>query len=116
MEKRVIKMSEILEDLEQGLTRAEIKEKYSLTVREMGVLFSHPNLKNRKPKKKLELSFVFEEDVVTQQETVQNEVVKSGNVEPGNVEPGNLTEYKAEPVIDENVAYPTERLDPFDIH
>lgn len=111
MEKRVIKMSEILEDLEQGLTRAKIKEKYSLTTREMGVLFSHPNLKSRKPKKKLELSFVFEEDVVTQQETVQNEVV-----DPGNVDPGNLTEYKAEPAINEDSAYTTERLDPFNIH
>lgn len=110
MEKRVIKMSEILEDLEQGLTRAEIKEKYSLTAREMGVLFSHPNLKNRKPKKKLELSFVFEEDVVTQQETVQNEVVESGDVEPK-----TLTEYKEEPATNENSAYTTKRLDPFDM-
>lgn len=110
MEKRVIKMSEILEDLEQGLTRTEIKEKYSLTVREMGVLFSHPNLKNRKPKKKLELSFVFEEDVVTQQETVQNEVVESGDIESK-----SLTEYKEKPAMNEDVAYPTERLDPFDI-
>lgn len=64
MEKRVIKMSEILADLDNGLTRLEIKTKYELTGRELISLFSHPSLKNRKPKKKLELSFIFEDDVV----------------------------------------------------
>lgn len=55
-----IKVSEILLALQQGVTREEIKEKYSLSNKEMKVLFSHPKLKQKKTHKKP--SFILVDD------------------------------------------------------
>lgn len=46
-----IKISEILNDLTNGQTRADIKEKYNLSTAQMKMLFQHPQLKGRKTKK-----------------------------------------------------------------
>lgn len=62
-EKRVITVSGILAELENGVDRPAIKAKYNLTGREMTALFSHPLLKNKKVKKPLELSFTLVDDV-----------------------------------------------------
>jgi hypothetical protein len=112
MEKKVIKMSEILTDLDNGLTRLEIKAKYELTGREMASLFSHPSLKSRKPKKKLELSFIFEEDVdVAVEEKVEEKVEEA----PSSIAREELIEKN-----DESMVYPmtfeeSTDVDPFDI-
>lgn len=45
-----IKVSEILADLSNGLTRDQIKEKYSLSGKEMVAVFKHSKLKGRKTK------------------------------------------------------------------
>lgn len=45
-----IKVSEILNDLTNGLTRADIKAKYNLSTAQMKSIFSHPKLKGRKTK------------------------------------------------------------------
>lgn len=117
MEKKVIKMSEILADLDNGLTRSEIKTKYELTGREMASLFSHPSLKSRKPKKKLELSFIFEEDVVAEtskeesskEEVLNTEIVTKQPIEATiPVETDFTSEYPTAPV--ENT-----EVDPFDL-
>ena len=63
-EKQVIKISEILEDLENGLCRADIRAKYSLTNRELSSLFKHPKLKSKRAKKSIEDSFILVDDEV----------------------------------------------------
>lgn len=50
MEKRQIKVSDVLTLLEQGKDRAAIKQELSLTHAEMTALFQHSKLKNKKPK------------------------------------------------------------------
>lgn len=46
-----IKISEILNDLTNGQTRQQIKEKYNLSTGQLKSVFSHPLLKGRKTKK-----------------------------------------------------------------
>ena len=46
-----IKISEILNDLTNGQTRQQIKEKYNLSTGQLKSVFSHPQLKGRKTKK-----------------------------------------------------------------
>ena len=52
----------ILEDLENGIDRKGIKEKYSLLAWEVNEMFKHPALKGKKVKKKRKLSFNFIDD------------------------------------------------------
>jgi t-SNARE complex subunit (syntaxin) len=46
-----IKISEILNDLTNGQTRQQIKEKYNLSTAQLKSVFAHPQLKGRKTKK-----------------------------------------------------------------
>lgn len=46
-----IKISEILNDLTNGQTRQQIKEKYNLSTAQLKSVFAHPLLKGRKTKK-----------------------------------------------------------------
>jgi hypothetical protein len=46
-----IKISEILNDLTNGQTRQQIKEKYNLSTGQLKSVFAHPLLKGRKTKK-----------------------------------------------------------------
>lgn len=46
-----LKISEILNDLTNGQTRQQIKEKYNLSTGQLKSVFSHPQLKGRKTKK-----------------------------------------------------------------
>lgn len=72
-EKQVIKISEILEDLENGLCRTDIRAKYSLTNRELSSLFKHPKLKSKRAKKSIEDSFILVDDeVATPSPTEEN--------------------------------------------
>jgi hypothetical protein len=65
-----ITTSQILTDLQNGMTRKQIKEKYGLSLREQRVLFSHPKLKNKKTIKGL--SFELVDDVNSVEEEVDN--------------------------------------------
>lgn len=49
-EKREIKVSEILEMLNQGKDRKAIREELGVTHADMAAIFQHPKLKNKKPR------------------------------------------------------------------
>lgn len=57
-----ISISQVLTDLENGVTRAEIGTKYDITAREVKALFEHPKLKGKKAKKTLKLTFDIVDD------------------------------------------------------
>jgi hypothetical protein len=65
-----IKISEILNDLTNGQTRQQIKEKYNLSTAQLKSVFNHPLLKGRKTKKVEQpidlLDDVTQEVIVTQ--------------------------------------------------
>ena len=58
-----ISISAILNDLENGVTRAEIGANYEISPREVKVLFDHPKLKGKKAKKVFTPSFDIVDDV-----------------------------------------------------
>ena len=60
-----ITISMILADLDNGIDRNGIKDKYSLEAWEVKQMFEHPNLKGKKAKKKRKLSFNFVDDINT---------------------------------------------------
>lgn len=69
-----IKVSEVLEQLNQGKVRKEIAEHFGLTMADCNRLFkSHPMLKNAKPRKKAAFTLVDDtlSDDVTGQLTSQ---------------------------------------------
>ena len=69
-EQKVITVSSVLEDLENGLGRPLIKTKYNLTVDELKVLFEHPALKGRRPKRATKkISFVLVDDTYNPNQT-----------------------------------------------
>ena len=57
-----ITTSMILNDLENGIDRNGIKEKYNLQAWEVKQMFEHPTLKGKKAKKVKKLSFEFVDD------------------------------------------------------
>jgi hypothetical protein len=57
-----ITVTMILEDLENGIDRTGIQEKYGLEKWEVTQMFQHPALKGKKAKKKRKLSFNFVDD------------------------------------------------------
>ena len=59
---QTITISMILADLDNGIDRNGIKDKYSLDTWEVKQMFEHPNLKGKKAKKKRKLSFNFVDD------------------------------------------------------
>lgn len=61
-----ITLSAIEELLEQGFTRPEIAAHFGISRLEVGKLFQHPKLKNRKPKKAVSFEFIddSEEEIV----------------------------------------------------
>ena len=63
-ERPTIKVSQIIIDLDNGLGRPQIKEKYSLTAAELKFLFSVDALKKRRPKRALnKINFTLVDDV-----------------------------------------------------
>ena len=68
----------ILEDLENGISRDGIKEKYSLETWMVTQLFQHPTLKGKKAKRVRKLPFEFVDDSATQvdpnQTTIENAI------------------------------------------
>ena len=59
---QTITVSMILEDLDNGIDRNAIKEKYNLQAWEVKQMFEHPSLKGKKAKKVRKLSFNFVDD------------------------------------------------------
>ena len=80
---REIKISEVLDLLEQGKTREEIQSIYGLSVKELKMLFSHPKLKGKKTKKAP--SFILVDDL----ENEEGEVLQQN---PPIGEDGAITE------------------------
>jgi hypothetical protein len=79
-----LKISEILNDLTNGQTRQQIKEKYNLSTAQLKSVFSHPQLKGRKTKKvEQPIDLVDDVTVSTNQTTVEfvekTSVVESTN-------------------------------------
>lgn len=100
MEKRKIKLSEVIELIDNGSKRPEIQEHYGLTGKEMQALFQHPQLKNRRAKRTEELSFELIEDI--EEEEVVQEVVEEVQEE---VLPEPEVEVVEEPVVEEVPGY-----------
>ena len=82
-----IKISQILDDLERGVTRTSdspgykselgsIKDNYNLTEKELKYLFKHPKLKNKKPKLPVLIQIIddTEEEVVEKNDTAETPV------------------------------------------
>lgn len=64
----------ILNDLENGIGRDGIKEKYSLETWMVTELFKHPKLKGKKAKKKRSLPFEFVDDTENAVDPNQTEI------------------------------------------
>ena len=81
----------IIEDLENGISRDGIKEKYSLETWEVTQMFQHPTLKGKKAKKVRKLSFEFVDD--TPQTTIDVEEVEFEAEEVSFEEEDNVNEF-----------------------
>ena len=93
---RVIKVSQIIMDLDNGLGRPQIKEKYSLTATELKALFQVPVLKKRRPKRALtKISFTLVDDVTPEEETTHDENQLRVDIEAQKVE-DNVSENDSE--------------------
>ena len=57
-----ITIYQILADLDAGIDRDGIAIKYSITKKEVGIMFQHPSLKGKRPKKAKVLSFTLVDD------------------------------------------------------
>lgn len=73
-----ISISQVLADLENGVTRAEIGTKYDITAREVKALFEYPKLKGKKAKKTLKLTF----DIIDDTEEASEPIVEPAIAEP----------------------------------
>jgi len=63
---KTITVSMILEDLDNGIDRTGIQEKYGLEKWEVTQMFQHPTLKGKKARKVRKLSFNFVDDTITE--------------------------------------------------
>ena len=63
---KTITVSMILEDLDNGIDRTGIQEKYGLEKWEVTQMFQHPTLKGKKARKIRKLSFNFVDDTITE--------------------------------------------------
>jgi len=78
-EKVQLTVSGIQEDLNNGLTRAEIQAKYGLSGRDMKSVFSHPKLKGLKTKPAPQ--FVLTDDTEDTDEVVNTDEDTTGILE-----------------------------------
>ena len=89
---QVLKVSQILMDLDSGLGRPQIKEKYSLTATELKALLQHPTLKKRRPKRALnKISFTLVDDVTEQDDNQLRVDTEAQKVEDNKSENDNET-------------------------
>lgn len=73
-----IRISDLLEYLDEGLTREEIAEKLGINMNECRKLFQHPKLKGRKPKKPLPFILI---DDTEDENTEAEEIITEENSE-----------------------------------
>jgi len=66
-ERKQIKVTDVLELLKQGMTRAEIREHLGLTHSGLRTLFSHPKLKGKKPHKQPEFIIIDDTEADVQE-------------------------------------------------
>ena len=66
---QMITTTMIVNDLENGIDRPGIQEKYNLEAWEVKQMFMHPALKGKKAKKVRKLSFEFVDDTVNPNQT-----------------------------------------------
>ena len=80
----------IIEDLENGIGRDGIKEKYNLQGWEVTQMFKHPALKGKKAKKIRKLSFDFVDDTINpNQLDLEDQIAEEEKVELLDVDPPN---------------------------
>lgn len=77
--KKVIKVSDVLNFLEEGKTRKDIQDHYGISQKELRELFQHPKLKGRKTKKAFEPSFVIEDDLDGDNNNEANEIAQTNS-------------------------------------
>lgn len=94
-EKKIISVSAILTDLEDGLQRKDIRAKYALTVKQMSYLFNHPSLKGKKAKKNVANELEILDDTV---EVKTNDAITE-DFDAMDEAPLNIEE---EPILKEN--------------
>jgi hypothetical protein len=74
-EPKVIRVSQILADLDSGMDRPAIRRKYGLTMNEIKVLFENPMLKGKRAKRGTQkVTFTLVEDITSQEEITPQEV------------------------------------------
>ena len=79
----------IIDDLENGIDRTGIREKYNLQAWEVKQMFEHPTLKGKKAKKVKKLSFEFVDDTVNPNQLDLEDQIKEEEVELLDVENEN---------------------------
>ena len=98
-EKVQLTVSGIQEDLNSGLTRAQIQEKYGLTNRDLKSVFTHPKLKGlkTKPAPQFELTDDTEDTV----ESATEEVTAEQEMQPPSIDNDFNTNTPVETITDE---------------
>ena len=80
-EKQEIRISEVLDLLEQGKNRVQIAEHFRITQREVKALFEHPKLKGKKAKKVIENTFNIVDDTEETSDEFQQEAMHTEEVD-----------------------------------
>lgn len=76
--KQEITISQIIEDLDNGLKRGEIAEKYGLNMSEVSKIFQHPKLRGLKARKPV--SFLLIDDLEVEETEEVEEVENQTNL------------------------------------
>jgi len=115
---QIIGIKQVLQHLEDGLTRDEIAELYSITKAECKAMFKHPQLLGKKTKKKP--SFRLVEDATLNIEVIQPELVKAENlkvekeveefIKDETLSVPVVAEEEEEPIVVEQAAWGETRL------
>lgn len=86
-EVKVIRVSQIIEDLNAGLDRVAIREKYSLSIAEVKVLFENPMLKGKRAKRGTKkVTFTLIEDITPEEQAkVEDSVAENANEDLFNI-------------------------------
>jgi hypothetical protein len=102
---QIIGIKQVLQHLEDGLSRDEIAEHYNITKAECKNMFKHPQLLGKKTKKKP--SFRLVDDATLNIEVIQPELVKAENLKiEKDVEEFIKDETLSVPVVAEEVEEP----------
>lgn len=68
---KLITVSGVLADLDNGMDRKAIAKKYSLTIEEVRTMFQHPALKGKRPKRALKkITFTLVDDTTPTQDNI----------------------------------------------